>query len=161
MPIHSFKCKDTQALFFGHGVAKWRTIERVALRKLAQLDWSMTLDDLRIPPGNHLEALAGKRQGQYSIRINGNGACASAGRKMARAMLKSSTTIKEGSHVYLACRFPRRNAGGRIPQTLGFEPGPSRPRNRLIEQSHGRYRCRKIAHQRRYRSAPVPLLRPE
>lgn len=71
MSIQSFKCKDTQALFFGRSVAKWRTIERVALRKLAQLDWSMALDDLRIPPGNHLEALTGKRHGQYSIRING------------------------------------------------------------------------------------------
>ena len=40
------------------------------LRKLAQLDWSASLDDLRVPPGNHLEALSGKRKGRHSIRIN-------------------------------------------------------------------------------------------
>ena len=43
---------------------------RVALRKLAILDAATTLDDLRVPPGNRLEALKGDRKGQYSIRIN-------------------------------------------------------------------------------------------
>jgi proteic killer suppression protein len=45
-------------------------IERVALRKLAMLDAAETLNDLRVPPGNHLEALRGDRVGQHSIRIN-------------------------------------------------------------------------------------------
>ncbi|MBI4281448.1 type II toxin-antitoxin system RelE/ParE family toxin [Candidatus Uhrbacteria bacterium] len=45
-------------------------IQPVALRKLWMIDASMSLNDLRIPPGNHLEKLHGKRKGQYSIRIN-------------------------------------------------------------------------------------------
>ena len=47
-----------------------RRIERVALRKLAMLDAAEVLDDLRIPPGNRLEALQGNRAGQHSIRVN-------------------------------------------------------------------------------------------
>ena len=45
-------------------------IERAALRKLQQLNWSSVLDDLRAPPGNGLEALKGDRKGQHNIRIN-------------------------------------------------------------------------------------------
>ena len=45
-------------------------IERAALRKLAMLDAAETLNDLRVPPGNRLEALRGDRVGQHSIRIN-------------------------------------------------------------------------------------------
>ena len=45
-------------------------IERQALRMLEQLELSERLEDLRVPPGNRLEALRGKRRGQYSIRIN-------------------------------------------------------------------------------------------
>ena len=47
-----------------------RRIERVALRKLAMLDAAEVLDDLRIAPGNRLEALKGDRAGQHSIRVN-------------------------------------------------------------------------------------------
>lgn len=68
--IRSFKCKDTEALFAGKSPRKFKAFAAVAERKLAQLDAAQTLDFLRAPPGNRLEALAGDRKGQYSIRIN-------------------------------------------------------------------------------------------
>lgn len=52
-------------------IPRYRAFERQALRKLRQLEIVGNLNDLRIPPGNHLEALSGDREGQYSIRING------------------------------------------------------------------------------------------
>ena len=45
-------------------------MQRIALRKLRQLDAAVTLDDLRVPPGNRLERLRGDRTGEWSIRIN-------------------------------------------------------------------------------------------
>lgn len=68
--IENFKCSDTKALHEGLRVARFVNFERVALRKLRQLEVAMRLDDLRIPPQNRLEALKGDRKGQYSIRIN-------------------------------------------------------------------------------------------
>ena len=68
--IESFRCDETQALFEGQGPRKFRSIQSVAERKLAQLDAAQTLAFLRSPPGNRLEALNGDRSGQYSIRIN-------------------------------------------------------------------------------------------
>jgi proteic killer suppression protein len=68
--IQSFRCADTEALFEGGSPRRFRSIQSVAERKLAQLDAAKTLDFLRSPPGNRLEALKGDRVGQYSIRVN-------------------------------------------------------------------------------------------
>ena len=68
--IRSFKCEYTEALSKGHHVRQFLNIAKVARRKLRQLEIANRLDDLRVPPGNHLEALKGDRSGQYSIRIN-------------------------------------------------------------------------------------------
>ncbi|HLX62431.1 MAG TPA: type II toxin-antitoxin system RelE/ParE family toxin [Planctomycetota bacterium] len=68
--IKSFKDKDTANLFDGHCPRHWFAIRRVAERKLTQLHSARSLDFLRAPPGNRLEALAGDRAGQWSIRIN-------------------------------------------------------------------------------------------
>jgi proteic killer suppression protein len=68
--IKSFKCTNTEKLFHDVLVARFRSIERPARRKLLYLHRARKLDDLRQPPGNHLEALKGDRMGQHSIRIN-------------------------------------------------------------------------------------------
>ena len=68
--IQSFKCKDTQALYEGGSPRRFRGFQPVAERKLAQLEAAQTLDFLKAPPGNRLEALKGDRKGQHSIRIN-------------------------------------------------------------------------------------------
>jgi proteic killer suppression protein len=68
--IRSFKDKRAEALFHGDTVSELQAIRTVALRKLDMLDAATRLADLRSPPGNRLEALAGDRRGQHSIRIN-------------------------------------------------------------------------------------------
>ena len=68
--IQSFKCGDTEALHQRRRVARWTNIEAVARRKLDQLAAAGELIDLASPPGNRLEALAGNRKGQHSIRVN-------------------------------------------------------------------------------------------
>lgn len=70
MGIQSFDCKDTQELFEGGSPRRFRAITDIAERKLTQLDVAKTLDFLRSPPCNRLEALRGNRKGQFSIRIN-------------------------------------------------------------------------------------------
>jgi proteic killer suppression protein len=68
--ISSFKCKDTERLFAGKGVARWVNIRAVAERKLQMVNRATRLDDLRVAPNNRLEALRRDRKGQHSIRIN-------------------------------------------------------------------------------------------
>ena len=69
--IKSFKCRETEKLFKRERSRKLPPdIQRQAQRKLYLLDAAVSLDDLRIPPENRLEALAGSRKGQHSIRIN-------------------------------------------------------------------------------------------
>ena len=69
--IQSFKDENTETIYNGLFSKSFLSeIQSVALRKLIMIDNSDTLNDLRIPPGNHLEALSGNRIGQYSIRIN-------------------------------------------------------------------------------------------
>jgi proteic killer suppression protein len=69
--IRSFRCPDTERLAQGWAVPQFQAFERVARRKLRQLEIAGRLDDLRIPPGNRLEAQRSDRSGQHSIRING------------------------------------------------------------------------------------------
>lgn len=73
--IQSFKNQAVEDIFNGKKTkAALRLLPnriwKIAFRKLDQLDSVLTLDELRIPPGNRLEPLSGKRKGQYSIRIN-------------------------------------------------------------------------------------------
>lgn len=68
--IRSFRDSRTESLFNDQDVPRFRAIERVARRKLLYLHRAQRLEDLRVPPGNRLEALKGDRKGQHSIRIN-------------------------------------------------------------------------------------------
>ncbi|WP_083875690.1 type II toxin-antitoxin system RelE/ParE family toxin [Caenispirillum salinarum] len=70
--ILSFKCSETGRIFGGRSSRRLPPdIQRTALRKLRYLNRAHVLEDLRVPPGNRLEALRGDRQGTHSIRING------------------------------------------------------------------------------------------
>jgi toxin HigB-1 len=69
--IQTFKCKESARLFERHLSKKLpQSIQKRAYQKLLMLDAAKTLEDLTIPPSNHLEMLSGDRKGQYSIRIN-------------------------------------------------------------------------------------------
>ena len=69
--IKSFADKETEHIYNQEYSRRLPgTIQKVALRKLMMIDNAKTLDDLRIPPNNHLEQLHGDRENQYSIRIN-------------------------------------------------------------------------------------------
>ena len=69
--IKGFRCRKTEALFErGVCASEWQAFRRVARRKLVMLDAAAALNDLRVPPGNRLEALKDDRKGQHSIRIN-------------------------------------------------------------------------------------------
>ena len=69
--IRSFRDSETE-LIWQRRVSKKlpRDIQSVALRKLYMLNRALAINDLRVPPANHLEKLSGSRRGQYSIRIN-------------------------------------------------------------------------------------------
>jgi proteic killer suppression protein len=68
--IQSFKDAWTKELYESGSRKHWASIRAVAQRKLDQIDTASSLDDLRTPPGNRLEAMKGDRSGQHSIRIN-------------------------------------------------------------------------------------------
>lgn len=69
--IKTFRDKETEALFHGMEARKLpRILYRSAMRKLTMLDAAVSMQDLRVPPGNRLEKLSGDRKGQWSIRIN-------------------------------------------------------------------------------------------
>lgn len=69
--IKSFLDDETKKIFNQQFSLKLpQKIQRIALRKLIMLDNAKSLNDLRVPPSNHLEQLKGDRKGQYSIRIN-------------------------------------------------------------------------------------------
>jgi toxin HigB-1 len=69
--IITFKSNATQTIFEGFKSPQYPPdIQKTALRKLLQLHAAALINDLRVPPGNRLEKLAGNREGQYSIRVN-------------------------------------------------------------------------------------------
>jgi len=68
--IKNFKCKDTDKLFEDIDVKRFRAISKQARMKLEILSAAVSLNSLRIPPGNQLEKLKGDKRGQHSIRIN-------------------------------------------------------------------------------------------
>ena len=69
--IKSFKDREAEKIFRGQFSRKLpQNIQRVAARKLEQLNAATVLDTLRVPPGNRLEALTHDREGQHSIRVN-------------------------------------------------------------------------------------------
>jgi len=70
MAIKSFKCAETERMFMGERVKRFANIQASAMRKLAILNRAGNLEDLRVPPGNRLEALKRDRLGQYSVRVN-------------------------------------------------------------------------------------------
>ena len=68
--IKTFKDKETESLYNSGHSRKYKSFERIALRKLDMIHAAIVLDDLKVPPGNRLESLHGDREGQYSIRIS-------------------------------------------------------------------------------------------
>ena len=68
--ILTFKCKDTQELYDTGVNRRFASVARVALRKLDMIAAATKVETLRVPPGNRLEPLQGRRKGQWSIRVN-------------------------------------------------------------------------------------------
>ena len=69
--IKTFRDKDAERIFIRQRVKRFSlSIQKLAQRKLDLIDAADLIEDLRMPPGNHLEKLSGNRKGQHSIRIN-------------------------------------------------------------------------------------------
>lgn len=68
--IQSFSDRDTEQLFHEEKNRRFSPVARIALRKLIQMNRAKKLDDLKVPPGNRLEALKGDLSGRHSIRVN-------------------------------------------------------------------------------------------
>ena len=68
--IKTFKCKETEKLFNDLDVKRFRSVSKIARIRLEVLNAAVSLNSLRVPPGNRLEQLKGNRKGQHSIRIN-------------------------------------------------------------------------------------------
>lgn len=69
--IKSFRGKETEKIWLGLRSKRLpQDIQQIARRKLRMISNARSLNDLRVPPANRLEALRGKRVGQHSIRIN-------------------------------------------------------------------------------------------
>lgn len=68
--IHNFRDEEAEKLFDGKNAKRYAGIARPARRRLEMLNAAVSLQDLKAPPGNHLEKLQGDRDGWYSIRIN-------------------------------------------------------------------------------------------
>jgi len=68
--IRSFKDRETERLFLRERSRRFGPLARIASRKLLQIDAATTVENLRSPPGNRLEALSGDRAGRYSIWVN-------------------------------------------------------------------------------------------
>ena len=68
--ISSFRDKDTRTLYETGASRRFGAVAHVALRKLDMLAAATTVETLRVPPGNRLEKLSGRREGEWSIRIN-------------------------------------------------------------------------------------------
>lgn len=96
--IGSYRDKDTERLSRGIRVPRFVAFERQAMRKLRQLEIAGSLNDLRVPPGNHLEALEGDRAGQHSVRVNDHIGFASYGLRRVSRTLKSSTITDRGQY---------------------------------------------------------------
>ena len=80
--IRSFRCKETEKVWQGQAGRKFPgNIQDRALRKLRQLDAALTMDDLKNPPGNRLEALKGIGRANGAFGSTTSGAFASAGRR--------------------------------------------------------------------------------
>jgi proteic killer suppression protein len=69
--IQSLRGSEARKIFERQGTRRFpQGLQRIVLRKLVMLDAAESLEDLRVPPGNRLERLSGRRSGQHSIRIN-------------------------------------------------------------------------------------------